>query len=61
VLLTDDTDWEEIRELVTRELPDPRAEEAHRTARLATRSMVQRVPPDHSSITPGVAAAERIP
>jgi hypothetical protein len=44
VVLTDDTDWEEIRELVTESYPDHRPEEVHRTARLATRSMVQRVP-----------------
>ena len=34
VLLTDDRDWEEVRELVT-ELPDRRAEQAHRGPRLA--------------------------
>jgi len=41
VLLTDDTDWAEIRAR-DRELPDPRAEEAHRTDRLASAS---RFPP----------------
>ena len=35
VVLTGDTDWEEVRELVTESYPDSRAGKAHRTARLA--------------------------
>ncbi len=60
VLLTNDTNWEEIRELVTESYRIlARRSSPHCSTSNAVNGPVRA--PDHSPITPDVAADERIP